>query len=680
MGMEVMKIVYISFHMDKLMPENLMMRAVITLLVSFGNSCKCFMYNTLTNLCTPCAGISAYSTPPIKQEGDLFFSDTCDSYPDFRIYSDYLLSTFYAAYIDIYLNYTDAVSVCQCLRSNMYSAKTMDKYLLYSSITNFQNYDWLGLDDIKTEGKFVWAEDGTEIGTSLKLLLFAPGQPDNGWGSNEDCVQIIPLGQINAGKLGDANCGNLARFTSFSSVLVQCEHLVRAENKSFHLSKTVRLTCGPQRLNSGWTTKSRLDCVVMCRRKFGNSCKCFMYNKLTNLCTPCTGISAMSNPPSDPEGDLYFSGSCDGYPDFSFYSGLSLTPSYSAFIDKWLNYTDATSVCKCLESNMFSPKNWNKYQLFLNITGLGNYEWVGLDDIESEGKFVWAEDGTEIDPTLKWQIFSANQPDNVGGPNEDCVHKWPIGNPEPGKFNDGNCVLVQCRHLTDAVSASLLFSKTVRSKCGPQRLASGWTSKSKLHCAIVCREKYGNSCKCFMYNKWTKLCTPCAGINATSSPPSIQEGDLFFIESCDGYPDFSWYSLPLLPLFPKVYAAYFRQFLNYRDATSVCECLESKMFSPKTFDKYTLFLDFVTDLQDFDWVGLDDIKTEGKFVWALDGTEIDPLLKISLFSLGQPDNGVYTSTSEDCVQKWPWGYLSVGTFNDAPCGNGARFACEKPQC
>ncbi|KAH9491452.1 hypothetical protein Btru_049902 [Bulinus truncatus] len=170
------------------------------------------MYNRLIKLCTPCGGISAYSPSPTVMEGDLFFTDSCDGYPDFRLYSELVLQVVYAAYINIYLNYTDAVSVCQCLSSNMYSAQIMDKYLLHLNITKLENYDWLGLDDIKTEGKFIWAEDGAEINASLKLLIFAPGQPDNGWGSNEDCVQIIPVGQNYFGKINDANCGNLARF------------------------------------------------------------------------------------------------------------------------------------------------------------------------------------------------------------------------------------------------------------------------------------------------------------------------------------------------------------------------------------------------------------------------------------------------------------------------------------
>ncbi|KAH9491467.1 hypothetical protein Btru_049947 [Bulinus truncatus] len=583
----------------------------------FGNTCTCFMYNEVTNLCTHCKGISTYSTPPSKQEGDLFFINTSDSYPD-SMFSN-------SCKCFMYNKLSNLCTPCAGI-SAMPNPPSNPEGDLYFDETCDGYPDFRVEHFLQLHREFIVlliAKHFLRFGNTCKCLLYNK--------STKFCTPyagISPLSDPPSNREGDV----------------------------FFME-----TC------SGYPDF-----------RYGNSSHCFMYNKTTNLCTPCAGIDATSSTPIIQEGDLYFIESCNGYPDFRWYS-LPLIPLfpkvYAAYFRQFLNYTETTSVCECLESNMFSPKYPDKLTYFLNITDLQSYDWVGLDDIKNEGKFVWAEDGTEIDDVQKLAIFALGQPDN-GGSNEDCVHKLPygMGIVIPGKFNDANCVLAQCLIYTLHDIVSFQFTKTVRLKCGPQRLDSGWTSRSELDCAVACKDKFGSSCKCFMYNNHSGFCTPCSGITANSPSPSFQDGDLFFTDSCEGYPDFRYYSQPPLPT---IYAARFDKYLNYTDAASVCKCLESNLFSPKTFEKFDLFLN-IAGLQSFDWIGLDDIHTEGKFVWAEDGTEISVAQKLAIFSPGQPDNG--WGSDEDCVYKWALGYGTPGKLNDVNCSHLARFVCEKPQC
>lgn len=61
-----------------------------------------------------------------------------------------------------------------------------------------------------------------------------------------------------------------------------------------------------------------------------------------------------------------------------------------------------------------------KFDLFKYIVNSTGWVWIGLDDIQVEGTFVWVDDGQEIDPVVKTNIFETNQPDNWE--NADCAY------------------------------------------------------------------------------------------------------------------------------------------------------------------------------------------------------------------------------------------------------------------
>ncbi|CAL1536389.1 unnamed protein product, partial [Lymnaea stagnalis] len=152
--------------------------------------------------------------------------------------------------------------------------------------------------------------------------------------------------------------------------------------------------CGPRRLNSSWVDKSRSSCAVSCLVRFPN-CHGFMYNEVTKLCTPSSGLSSVQPGPSLVEGDLYFSDSCHSYPDFSIQSNLS-TQANVAYYKQGVNYTDAKAACECMASHLYVAHTLEKFWLLYSIKGNKNFAWIGLDDMAVTGKFVWVDSGQEI--------------------------------------------------------------------------------------------------------------------------------------------------------------------------------------------------------------------------------------------------------------------------------------------
>ncbi|KAI8785502.1 C-type lectin mannose-binding isoform, partial [Biomphalaria glabrata] len=70
------------------------------------------------------------------------------------------------------------------------------------------------------------------------------------------------------------------------------------------------------------------------------------------------------------------------------------------------------------------------------------------------------------------------------------------------------------------------------------------------------------------------------------------------------------------------------------------------------------------------YVGLNDVMTEGTFVFNSDNTVLDDNVKTQLFAATHPDD---TSGNEDCVTYAE----SMKGLNDVPCCNQGYYVCEK---
>lgn len=89
--------------------------------------------------------------------------------------------------------------------------------------------------------------------------------------------------------------------------------------------------------------------------------------------------------------------------------------------------------CKARDSYLYVVKNMDKYYLLRSIFQDGL--WVGLNDIDKEGIYIWSDDQQVYDMSWKDIMFKEGEPnDYLGG--EDCVAMLL---PPPYKLNDDSC-------------------------------------------------------------------------------------------------------------------------------------------------------------------------------------------------------------------------------------------------
>ncbi|CAG5125604.1 unnamed protein product [Candidula unifasciata] len=162
------------------------------------------MYNNNTQLCTPGKWLHETEAPPNTEEGALYLGYRCDTHLGFTVRS-YNDTPVCILQFSTEVTYAEAISSCRSFNSYLYTTKTLDKfYLLQTLVTNWL---WVGLDDIQTEGKLVWVDDGQELDPELISNIFSPGEPNDISGF-EDCTEIF-IGSLT---LNDNICDKYFRY------------------------------------------------------------------------------------------------------------------------------------------------------------------------------------------------------------------------------------------------------------------------------------------------------------------------------------------------------------------------------------------------------------------------------------------------------------------------------------
>uniref|UniRef100_A0A2C9LZ21 C-type lectin domain-containing protein n=1 Tax=Biomphalaria glabrata TaxID=6526 RepID=A0A2C9LZ21_BIOGL len=158
----------------------------------FGIQCYGFLYDQNSHYCIPTGGISAFTPRPNETEGDFYFLGGCKAYVDFKPYN-------YIRYADITFqqDYFTARRTCECLDARLMAADTVDKWVWFLGFTGNSYTYWLGLDDLKEENNFVWA-DGQTIKPEIKEQIFTKGKPDG----DGDCVFRVTFTSF----MDDADC------------------------------------------------------------------------------------------------------------------------------------------------------------------------------------------------------------------------------------------------------------------------------------------------------------------------------------------------------------------------------------------------------------------------------------------------------------------------------------------
>ena len=110
-----------------------------------------------------------------------------------------------------------------------------------------------------------------------------------------------------------------------------------------------------------------------------------------------------------------------------------------------------------LHWELISPSIHNQEEnVYVQSLHGGEHSWLGLTDIDTEGKFIWS-DGTPFN----FHYWAKHQPNNFR--NEDCVHTLGFLQDHKYEWNDVNCT--DCHRFTcKKGNASLDSFKAVRAR------------------------------------------------------------------------------------------------------------------------------------------------------------------------------------------------------------------------
>ncbi|XP_055898633.1 lectin BRA-3-like [Biomphalaria glabrata] len=175
----------------------------------FSSKCYGFMYNSENKFCIPCGGISAYKSTPDESEGYFYFIDNdCESYVDFKQYNYIRYSEY-----QVQQDYDTARKTCRCVDSQLMVADTYERWASYKFFQKTNNEYWLGMDDIATEGTYVWS-DGRIVATEWMNLAFSKTKPFG----DGDCIYRVP----NTDSADDTDCSRNLSYICEQPQYVKC--------------------------------------------------------------------------------------------------------------------------------------------------------------------------------------------------------------------------------------------------------------------------------------------------------------------------------------------------------------------------------------------------------------------------------------------------------------------------
>ncbi|XP_062340567.1 macrophage mannose receptor 1 [Osmerus eperlanus] len=128
------------------------------------------------------------------------------SAPEFHCDAGYLLFGDHCYHFESEraMNWQDAENYCS--NQNGHLASFQDQEELSFLTAHMPGSAWVGLNDITTEGHFVWTD-----GSPADFLPWGPNQPDN-WQGNEDCMHIRAHDHVEPGLLNDDYCMSTHEF------------------------------------------------------------------------------------------------------------------------------------------------------------------------------------------------------------------------------------------------------------------------------------------------------------------------------------------------------------------------------------------------------------------------------------------------------------------------------------
>jgi len=192
-------------------------------------------------------------------------------------------------------------------------------------------------------------------------------------------------------------------------------------------------------------------------------------------------------------------------PGWSYFSGVCYSTSQSC-----KNWTEAQKTCQNYNANLVSVRNQEE-NVFVQHRLNGARGWIGLNDRNSEGTFVWADSRSN-----NFTYWAQSQPNDFN--NEDCVHT--LGIRHSFMWNDVSCA--RCNNYTCSEDLD---------ECG--------SNGHNCHQNGVCSNTYGGySCQCANgYSGDGRTCIDideCFSGHTCDSSASCQNMDGSYVCTCDG--------------------------------------------------------------------------------------------------------------------------------------------------
>ncbi|KAK0065174.1 brevican core protein [Biomphalaria pfeifferi] len=189
------------------------------------------------------------------------------------------------------------------------------------------------------------------------------------------------------------------------------------ETNSFH--KVQSKTLGILPYDNDSTTRSKLECSSLCLSQ-SLTCQHFLYDSVKKMCLWGTDLSSTGIQPTS--GQSLYSQS-NKYCDVALGYDSTIMRTYQLclkIVRANVNFSLAKLSCSNIQGQLVMVKsNATKESIVTIMEGM-NIEsaWVGIDDIQSEGTYVWS-DGSVLTPEER-SVYISGQPDNNKN-NQDCT-------------------------------------------------------------------------------------------------------------------------------------------------------------------------------------------------------------------------------------------------------------------
>ncbi|GFS02236.1 hypothetical protein ElyMa_006440300 [Elysia marginata] len=179
-----------------------------------------------------------------------------------------------------------------------------------------------------------------------------------------------------------------------------CINISYCLTREFHLTEATGNDCQAAQLGSSWTSSSPLVCFIACLDRYPSDCKSIVYNEDTLTCVPGSEVFCPSDnfessiPGSDPKDALFYTSSapqCNASLGFALY-GAGGTSACLYISTGKADYQSAEEECKARNATLFVADSAQKISIFwfVSLNVIKDNTLLGLNDIQTEGNFVWA--------------------------------------------------------------------------------------------------------------------------------------------------------------------------------------------------------------------------------------------------------------------------------------------------